>query len=63
MGISKWAERTFVTWLNMASDTKAHNQPIYRNIDGSNIEDLESTELESLCMECHEKVCITFILS
>ncbi len=48
----------------MASDTKAQeNQPIYRDIDGSNVEDLESTEIESLCMECHEKVCITLTLS
>ena len=31
-------------------------QPLYRNLDASNVEELETSELESLCMNCHENV-------
>ena len=31
-------------------------QPLFRNIDASNVEELETSELESLCLECGQNV-------
>ncbi len=31
-------------------------QQIYRDIDASNVEELETTKIDSLCMECEEEV-------
>ena len=37
-------------------------QPLFRNIDASNVEELETSELESLCLECGQNVSIVFIV-
>ena len=37
-------------------------QPLFRNIDASNVEELETSELESLCLECGQNVSIVVIV-
>lgn len=36
-------------------------KPMFRDIDGGD-EDPEVTEVESMCMSCHENVSISFVL-
>ena len=31
-------------------------KPLFRALDASNVEELETSELESLCIQCEEKV-------
>lgn len=50
---------------NKVVDTKPSSgehtskQPLFRNIDidASSVDELRTTEIESLCMECEEQVC------
>ena len=32
--------------------------PLFRDLEGDDIGDLETTEIESLCMNCHEDVSV-----
>ena len=38
------------------ADTASDNQPLFKDLSADNIDELETTEVESLCMSCHEQV-------
>ena len=43
------------TWVTMATEEQATSQPLFKNISGD-LDDLEATEIESLCVNCEENV-------
>lgn len=41
------------------TDQPYGNVPLFRDLSADRFEDQEATELESMCMNCHEDVSIT----